>query len=213
MVQYLTKLTQVKDTNTKKSLLYHVNAKANEAGIETHRLVEEFSCLDLVGQTDYEKMKQNLKTLEDSCKDSLAFVKLANYDSETAYMVSMFLQDAAKRILDMKKVTDSVLSEYKSLLDWFGIPKHAQSDYPPIVLAQILIDFAKDIKEVNTHLITERDQESRRKISFLDNVRKNSTSVALKVESKSKNQGPILDKSHFSSNLEGFLKLSLSKNS
>merc|ERR1712243_355247 len=34
-VRYLAKLTQVKDTNTKKSLLYHVNVKALEAGVET----------------------------------------------------------------------------------------------------------------------------------------------------------------------------------
>ena len=209
LIQYLSKLTQVKDTNTKKSLLYHVNVMAVEAGIETSKLEEDFSCLEIVSQTDFDRVKLNVQTLEESCKDSLAFVKLANYDNQTGTMVNTFLQDAAKRILAMKKITEHVLSDYKNLLDWFGIPQQTQPDHTPMVLAQILLEFARNIKEANNQLACEQRQENRRKKSVIENLRKNSSSIDPNIERNKSLHVPGLDKKQFSANLDTFLKLSL----
>ena len=141
-LDYLSKLGQVKDTSTRKSLLFHINAKAVESGLETDHLLEQFGCLNLVCQTDYEKIKLNLKSLEEDCTDSLAFVKLASYDNETFEMVNDFLQYAAHKILAMRKVTELVLADFSNLLEWFGIPGHIHSEYTPMTLAQILTNFA-----------------------------------------------------------------------
>jgi len=212
LIQYLSKLQQVKDTNTKKSLLYHVNVQAVGSGLETGHLSKEFRCLNLVCHTDYEKMKLNLKSLEENCKDSLAFVKLANYDSETGEMVNAFLLDASKRVLAMKKVTETVLGEYTKLLEWFGIPAPIHSDYTPMVLAQTLTDFAKDIQEVNNQLLSEENQKNTLKRRVLGKIRRTHSSLDLKMAAKSNLSVPIEDKKNFSSSLESIWQLAITEN-
>jgi len=212
LIQYLSKLQQVKDTNTKKSLLYHVNVQAVGSGLETGHFLKEFRCLNLVCHTDYEKMKINLKSLEENCKDSLAFVKLANYDSETGEMVNAFLLDASKRVLAMKKVTETVLGEYAKLLEWFGIPAPIHSDYTPMVLAQTLTDFAKDIQEVNNQLLSEENQKNTLKRRVLGKIRRTHSSLDLKMAAKSNLSVPIEDKKNFSSSLESVLQLAITEN-
>lgn len=164
-LEYITKLSTVKDTGgSKKSLLHHIVKKAMESGVgqEMH---EEFQCLKEVVKTDYGELQQNLAGMEAECKNSLGYLKLSSrYDRETGELVNTFLQDAAERIINMNRLHRRIMSSYHHLLAWFGLPHGLHSlgenDWSPRKLASLLLDFSREIRETEERIRREEAKSS-----------------------------------------------------
>jgi len=163
-LDYLSKLSWVKDTVTKKPLLYHIMKEliANDPLVAD--LSADFIDLVAVSRNDYDTLQANLQGMEDECINSLGYMKLsARYNNETSDLVSMFLTNAAERILSMKTVIKLVISEYSKFLSWVGIQAHLHKDYPPKKTAAILVEFAKETTEMRKLILTEILKENKRK--------------------------------------------------
>jgi len=124
-LDYLSKLSWVKDTASKHSLLHHVTQVLMSQQPDMADLSKEFSSLNTVARTDYELLGANLAGMEEECKTSLGYLRLSHVLlPETRELVSTFLTNAAERILSMQRVSALVAEEYDRFLTWLGLPAH-----------------------------------------------------------------------------------------
>ena len=126
----------VKDTDTKKTLLHHVVRNILDSGAELKDLAQEFVDFRIVSRTNFEEVLTNLGSMEKECKRSIGHLKLAaRYDPDTHQLVHDFLIGATERILTMKRIFTLVLQKHAAFLDWLGIRNHLHNDYNPIKVA------------------------------------------------------------------------------
>jgi len=196
-IESLSKLSKVKDTDTKKTLLYHIVNKVSEIQPDSSDLYSEIEPLINVSNANFNELETNLHSMEEECKKSLGYIKLAaKFDPETKKLVTIFLSNAAERIMSMKRVHQLLMVKYSGFLDWLGLLKHQHGDYPPTKLATIITDFAMEYKATTTKV--NMDKEIERKKS----MRKTSP-PANKLGTLPKHQPNTSLKDKFGSGLKG----------
>merc|ERR1712013_730815 len=162
-LDYLSKLSWVKDTSSKHSLLHHVTQVLMSEKADMADLSKEFSSLSTVARTDYELLGSNLAGMEEECKTSLGYLRLSFvYQPETRSLVSSFLTDAAERILSMQKVSALVAEEYNRFLTWLGLPAHLHRDYPAARVAGLLVETAREVGKASEKLAREKAREAKK---------------------------------------------------
>lgn len=168
-VESLSKLSKVKDTDTKRTLLYHIVNKVSEIQPDASDLYSEIEPLINVSNANFSELDSNLQSMEEECKKSLGYIKLAaKFDKDTEKLVRIFLSNAAERIMSMKRVHQLLMVKYSGFLEWLGLMKHQHGDYPPTKLATIITDFAIEYKATTTKVNMDKEIErkkSMRKIS------------------------------------------------
>ena len=123
-LDYLSKLSWVKDTASKHSLLHHVTQVLMSQQPDMADLSKEFSSLNTVARTDYELLASNLAGMEEECKTSLGYLRLSHVLlPDTRELVSTFLTNAAERILSMQVHITSKLSKKNS--------QYCDPNFPP----------------------------------------------------------------------------------
>ena len=75
------------------------------------------------------------------------------------------------RIEGLKKIEKKILKRFSKFLSWLGIPSHFASEYPPHVVAKIVVDLALQFK-INLDQI--RESEERREIIKTKKVQRRS---------------------------------------
>ena len=151
-LDYLSKLSWVKDTSSKHSLLHHVTQVLMSEKADMADLSKEFSSLATVARTDYELLGSNLAGMEEECKTSLGYLRLSFvYQPETRSLVSSFLTDAAERILSMQKVSALVAEEYTGFLTWLGLPAHLHRLLSPSRTNNNLLSHCQNKQRSNCH--------------------------------------------------------------
>jgi len=120
-LDFLSKLSWVKDTQKRKTLLYHIIKELHHE--KSTNITKDFDDFHLVSRTDLDIIENNLTSMVEECRNSLGYINLArNISSDTREMVSKFLENATQRILSMKIIYSRVMFEYKQFLLWFGLP-------------------------------------------------------------------------------------------
>merc|ERR1712038_2018468 len=179
-LDFLSKLSWVKDTVTKKTLLYHIIKELHGSTPHIGDLHSEFSELQIVSRIEMDSLRSNLQNMKEECKTSLGYIKLGrNYNEDTRDLVSSFLTNAAQRILSMEIVMTGVEAEYTDFLCWLGISAHLQKDFPPQKTAAILSSFSKEVmetkKQISDELHKERKKEERLRKPSRPKIAKNSS--------------------------------------
>jgi len=162
-LDFLSKVTWVKDTVNKKPLLHHVVKEMTQSYPESGDFAKDFAALHIVTRTDFDLLENNLLDMEEECKSSLGYINLGrNYSSETKELVSTFLDNATQRILSMKIIFKRITNLYEHFLTWFGLSKHLHKDYPPQRTAILLLTFSKDLSDTRKVILDEALKERRR---------------------------------------------------
>ena len=152
-LNYLAKLSGVKDTTKKQSLLHHITQLLMEQQYKHLDLALELAALAPVARNDYEMLESQLGGMEEECIQSLGYI---SYQKETRKLVSSFLEDAAKRIVSMQHVNRLVTQEYKEFLQWLGLAPHLHKDYPPRKVAALLVEVAREVGLARDRLVKEK---------------------------------------------------------
>jgi len=178
-LDFLSKLSWVKDTVSKKTLLYHIIKELLNTHPDFGDLHSEFSHLTAVSRIEMDTLRTNLSNMKEECKTSLGYIKIGrNYNEDTRDLVSSFLTNAAQRILSMDIVMSRVEAQYMNFLSWLGIPNHFHKDYPPQKTATILSTFSKEVvetkKQISEEIHKERKKEERMRKSSRQKPSKNS---------------------------------------
>jgi len=208
-LDFLSKVTWVKDTVHKKPLLYHVVKEVSKSNPESGDLSKEFAALQIVSRTDFELLQNNLRDMEEECKSSLGYINLGrNYSTDTKGLVSTFLDNATQRILSMKLIFKRITSLYGHFLSWLGLPKHLHKDYPPQKTAGILLNFSKDLSDTRKLILDEALKERRReeKIRLMSRAKTSPRrSAPMKSPVKAKSVVSGIDEGSEADGLEEFL--------
>ena len=104
-LDYLTKLSGVKDTAQRKSLMFHVTSKVVETFPECSDLYSEIDPLIRASRTNYSELEADLVTMTEQCNNASNYVKVSGKcGTDTEHIVKAFLKDASLRIDGLKKI-------------------------------------------------------------------------------------------------------------
>jgi len=160
-LDYLSKLSEVKDTAQRKSLMYHITFKVLETFPECSDFYSDIDPVIRASRTNYSELVADLGTMTEQCKTAREYVKDQDKaGTDTEHIVQSFLKDASLRIDGLKKIEKKIMKRFTKFLMWLGIPSHLHTEYPPHVVAKIITDLALQFK---IHLTQIKQSEERLK--------------------------------------------------
>ena len=146
-LDYLAKVSGVKDTAQRKSLMFHITYKVMETFPECSDFYSDIDPVIRASRTNYSELEADLDTMAEQCKTAREYVKDQDKAcTDTEHIVQSFLKDASHRIDGLKKIEKKIMKHFTKFLSWLGIPSHLHSEYPPHAVAKIVADFALQFK-------------------------------------------------------------------
>ncbi|XP_029821355.1 FH1/FH2 domain-containing protein 1 [Manacus vitellinus] len=142
---YLEKVSEVKDTVHRQSLLYHLCQMVVEKFPETTDLYSEIASITRSAKIDFEELANSLVQLERRCRASWDNLKvIAKHETKPVLKTKLteFLKDSTQRIVVLKVVHRRVLNRFHSFLLYLGYPASAARDVKVTPICKLLREFA-----------------------------------------------------------------------
>ncbi|NXS34840.1 FHOD1 protein, partial [Pomatostomus ruficeps] len=146
---YLEKVSEVKDTVHRQSLLYHLCQMVVEKFPETTDLYSEIASITRSAKVDFEELANNLVQLERRCRASWDNLKvIAKHETKPVLKTKLteFLKDSTQRIVVLKVVHRRVLNRFHSFLLYLGYPVSAARDVKVTSICKLLREFALEYR-------------------------------------------------------------------
>ncbi|NXQ63351.1 FHOD1 protein, partial [Anthoscopus minutus] len=146
---YLEKVSEVKDTVHRQSLLYHLCQMVVEKFPETTDLYSEIASITRSAKVDFEELADSLVQLERRCRASWHNLKvIAKHETKPVLKTKLteFLKDSTQRIIVLKVVHRRVLNRFHSFLLYLGYPASAARDVKVTSICKLLQEFALEYR-------------------------------------------------------------------
>ncbi|NWU30836.1 FHOD1 protein, partial [Dyaphorophyia castanea] len=146
---YLEKVSEVKDTVHRQSLLYHLCQMVVEKFPETTDLYSEIASITRSAKVDFEELANSLVQLERRCRASWHNLKvIAKHETKLVLKTKLteFLKDSTQRIIVLKVVHRRVLNRFHSFLLYLGYPVSAARDAKVTSICKLLREFALEYR-------------------------------------------------------------------
>ncbi|XP_007438788.2 FH1/FH2 domain-containing protein 1 isoform X2 [Python bivittatus] len=144
-LSYLAKVSEVKDTVHRQSLLHHLCHFVVVTFPATTDLYSEIAALTRCAKVDFEELAESLLQLERRCKASWENLKaIAKHDCKPALKNKLmdFLQTSMQKIGILKVVHRRVLNRFHSFLLFLGYNLHSVQNMKVTSFCQLLREFA-----------------------------------------------------------------------
>ncbi|ESN96196.1 hypothetical protein HELRODRAFT_67893, partial [Helobdella robusta] len=169
-IDYLTKVTEVKDTVYKHTLLHHlVNLIIDQFPVSGD-LYTEISSIVRCSKIDWEDVKDKLDKLESDCKSSRNHLIAINKHDPTflnKHKISDFLTSTMKRICIVKIVYKRVFNRWVKFLLWLGYTVDEAKNINVKQFCQTLSEFALEFRtmkeKVQNARIKKQNMKERKK--------------------------------------------------
>ncbi|KYO34816.1 FH1/FH2 domain-containing protein 1 [Alligator mississippiensis] len=148
-LSYLEKVSEVKDTVHRQSLLHHLCQMVVEKFPETTNLYSEIAALTRSAKVDFDELAESLVQLERRCKaswDSLKVITKHEYKSVLKSKLTDFLKESTQKIIILKVVHRRVLNRFHSFLLYLGYPTNAVRDVKVTRFCKTLREFALEYR-------------------------------------------------------------------
>uniref|UniRef100_F6PPX2 Formin homology 2 domain containing 1 n=1 Tax=Ornithorhynchus anatinus TaxID=9258 RepID=F6PPX2_ORNAN len=148
-LSYLEKVSEVKDTVHRQSLLHHLCALVLQSQPDASDLYSEIPALTRCAKVDFELLAENLAQLERrslAAGDSLR--SLAKHELAPALRtrLTMFLHNCDKRVATLKVVHRRVCNRFQAFLIYLGYPAEAVQEVRVTRFCQTLREFALEYR-------------------------------------------------------------------
>ncbi|NXC07252.1 FHOD1 protein, partial [Orthonyx spaldingii] len=146
---YLEKVSEVKDTVHRQSLLYHLCQMVVEKFPETTDLYSEIASITRSAKVDFEELANSLVQLERRCRASWDNLKvIAKHETKPVLKTKLteFLKDSTQRIIVLKVVHRRILNRFHSFLLYLGYPVSAARDVKVTSICKLLREFALEYR-------------------------------------------------------------------
>ncbi|NXB67339.1 FHOD1 protein, partial [Struthidea cinerea] len=146
---YLEKVSEVKDTVHRQSLLYHLCQMVVEKFPETTDLYSEIASITRSAKVDFEELANSLVQLERRCRASWHNLKvIAKHETKPVLKTKLteFLKDSTQRIIVLKVVHRRVLNRFHSFVLYLGYPVSAARDVKVTSICKLLREFALEYR-------------------------------------------------------------------
>ncbi|KAJ8343354.1 hypothetical protein SKAU_G00306830 [Synaphobranchus kaupii] len=130
-LNYLEKVTEVKDTVHRQSLLHHACNFVVENYPDTSDVYSEIPAITRSAKVEFEQLSDNLVQLERKCKASWDNLKvMAKHETKLLLKNKMteFLKDCTERIIILKVVHRRIINRFHSFLLFLGQPSYSVRD-------------------------------------------------------------------------------------
>ncbi|XP_042616210.1 FH1/FH2 domain-containing protein 1-like isoform X4 [Cyprinus carpio] len=158
-LSYLEKVTEVKDTVHRQSLLHHTCNFVVENYPDTTDLYSEISSITRSAKVDFEQLSENLIQLERKCKASWDNLKvMAKHETKSNLKNKMteFLKDCTERIIILKVVHRRIINRFHSFLLYLGQPSYSVRDTKVTQFCKIISEFALEYRTTQERVLTQK---------------------------------------------------------
>lgn len=158
-LSYLTKVSEVKDTVQRQTLLHHVCCLMLDTYPESSDVYSEIPAITRSSKVDFDQLAESLAVLERRCKVSWENLKLVSkHDTKAALRSKMsdFLNDCGHRIQILKVVQRRVINRFHSFLLYLGQPSRGVRDVGVTRFCGVLSEFSLEYRTTRDRLLTQQ---------------------------------------------------------
>ncbi|NWR84557.1 FHOD1 protein, partial [Furnarius figulus] len=162
-LSYLEKVSEVKDTVHRQSLLYHLCQMVVEKFPETTDLYSEIASITRSAKIDFEELANSLVQLERRCRASWDNLKvIAKHETKPVLKAKLteFLKDSTQRIVVLKVVHRRVLNRFHSFLLYLGYPVSAARDVKVTPICKLLREFALEYRTCRERVLQQQKKRA-----------------------------------------------------
>lgn len=151
-LEYLEKVTEVKDTVQKHSLLHHLASMVLEHYPDSSDLYSELGAVTRASRVDYDELVKGLSKMEADCNLCWDYLKvIGKHDTSpatTAIRSKMndFLTDCSERINVLQIVQRRVFNRFKKMLIYLGFPSMSAKEMKPQCVLKVISEFALEYR-------------------------------------------------------------------
>ncbi|NXW53932.1 FHOD1 protein, partial [Eurystomus gularis] len=160
---YLEKVSEVKDTVHRQSLLHHLCQMVVEKFPETTDLYSEIASITRSAKVDFDELSNSLVQLERRCRASWDNLKvIAKHETKPVLKSKLtdFLKDSTQRIIILKVVHRRVLNRFHSFLLYLGYPASAARDVKVTPICKLLREFALEYRTCRERVLQQQKKRA-----------------------------------------------------
>ncbi|NXS55046.1 FHOD1 protein, partial [Brachypteracias leptosomus] len=160
---YLEKVSEVKDTVHRQSLLHHLCQMVVEKFPETTDLYSEIASITRSAKVDFDELSNSLAQLERRCRASWDNLKvIAKHETKPVLKSKLtdFLKDSTQRIVVLKVVHRRVLNRFHSFLLYLGYPASTARDVKVTPICKLLREFALEYRTCRERVLQQQKKRA-----------------------------------------------------
>ncbi|NXJ32411.1 FHOD1 protein, partial [Ciconia maguari] len=160
---YLEKVSEVKDTVHRQSLLHHLCQMVVEKFPETTDLYSEIASITRSAKVDFDELANSLVQLERRCRASWDNLKvIAKHETKPVLKSKLtdFLKDSTQRIVVLKVVHRRVLNRFHSFLLYLGYPASVARDMKVTPICKLLREFALEYRTCRERVLQQQKKRA-----------------------------------------------------
>ncbi|XP_031806149.1 LOW QUALITY PROTEIN: FH1/FH2 domain-containing protein 1 [Sarcophilus harrisii] len=164
-LSYLEKVSEVKDTVRRQSLLYHLCTLVLQSQPESSDLYSEIPALTRCAKVDFEVLAENLEQLERRSRAAEEHLRsLSKHDLSPALRARLthFLSQCARRIAMLKVVHRRTCNRFRAFLLYLGYPAEAAREVRVMPFCQTLHEFALEYRTCRERVL----QQQRKRATY-----------------------------------------------
>ncbi|XP_069724310.1 FH1/FH2 domain-containing protein 1 isoform X1 [Phaenicophaeus curvirostris] len=160
---YLEKVSEVKDTVHRQSLLHHLCQMVTEKFPETTDLYSEIASITRSAKVDFDELANSLVQLERRCRASWDNLKvIAKHETKPVLKSKLtdFLKDSTQRIVVLKVVHRRILNRFHSFLLYLGYPASMARDVKVTPICKLLREFALEYRTCRERVLQQQKKRA-----------------------------------------------------
>ena len=162
-IGFLTRVQEIKDTQSRQPLLFHVVKIIHNSGTHKSDLYQELGAVVRSARSDFEQVDFLLKQLENKCKTSWDHLrKIYSTSTQTKNKLADFVTSAAEQTIKLKIINHRVREMYKVLLRDYLICDNVSFINYPNQLFTAIADFALDYRTTKQKYISQEENKKKR---------------------------------------------------
>uniref|UniRef100_UPI00358F38DF FH1/FH2 domain-containing protein 3-like isoform X2 n=1 Tax=Myxine glutinosa TaxID=7769 RepID=UPI00358F38DF len=160
---YLEKVSEVKDTARKQSLLHHLCTIVLEKFPNSSDLYSEIGAVTRSAKVDFEQLHDNLGQLERRCRSSWDHLKVISRHESRAVLrqrVAVFLRDCAARIIVLQTVHRRLLNRFHAFLLYAGHSPASAREFSVTRLCRVVSEFALEYRTTRERILQQQQKRA-----------------------------------------------------
>ncbi|CAL1532551.1 unnamed protein product [Lymnaea stagnalis] len=156
-IEFLQRVPEIKDTVHKHSLLHHLCTLIIEQFPDSSDLYSEIGPITRCSRVDWDELARKLNKMEYDCKASWdhlrAILKHDGSSTDLKGKMSLFLADAAERIMILHMIFRRILNRYNKLLLFLGFAVHDARELKINSFCKVISEFALEYRTTRDKVI------------------------------------------------------------
>ncbi|XP_063801667.1 FH1/FH2 domain-containing protein 1-like isoform X2 [Pseudophryne corroboree] len=162
-LSYLEKVSEVKDTVHRQTLLHHMCNIVIEKFPDTSDLYSEIAAITRSSKVDFDDLADSLVQLERRCRESWDSLKMiAKHETKPGLKNKMtdFLKSCTDKIVILKIVHRRILNRFRSFLLYVGYSYSAARDMKITRFCRIISEFALEYRTARERVLQQKQKRA-----------------------------------------------------